>query len=35
VIITHAAGEKAMQRAVTALDRDIAKLESMIRVEQE
>jgi len=35
VIITHAAGEKAMQRAGAAMDGDIAKLESMIRVEQE
>lgn len=35
VVITHRAGEKAMQRAITALDGDIATLESMIRVEEE
>jgi homoserine dehydrogenase len=35
VVITHQASEKAMQRAITALDQDIAKLESIIRVERE
>ncbi|HNW86610.1 MAG TPA: homoserine dehydrogenase [Candidatus Limiplasma sp.] len=35
VVITHTASEKAMQRAIAALDGDIATLESMIRVEQE
>ena len=35
VFITHAAGEKAMQRAVNALNQDIATLESIIRVEHE
>ena len=35
VVITHLASEKAMQRAITALDQDIAKLESIIRVERE
>jgi len=35
VIITHCAGEQAMQRAVTSLDGDIATLESIIRVEEE
>ncbi len=35
VVITHMAGEKAMQRAVAALDEQVASVESMIRVEQE
>ena len=35
VVITHLANEKAMQRAIRALDQDIATLESIIRVEQE
>ena len=35
VVITHIASEQAMQRAITALDRGIATLESIIRVEQE
>lgn len=35
VVITHQASEKAMQRAIAALDRHVAKLESIIRVEQE
>jgi len=35
VVITHQASEKAMQRAIAALDQDIAKLESIIRVEEE
>ena len=35
VVITHCAGEKAMQRAIAALDSGIATLESIIRVEQE
>ncbi len=35
VVITHLAGEKAMQRAIAALDKGIARLESIIRVEQE
>lgn len=35
VVITHIASEKAMQRAIAALDQDTATLESIIRVEQE
>ncbi len=35
VVITHQASEKAMQRAIAALDQNMAKLESIIRVERE
>ncbi len=35
VVITHTASEKALQRAVKALNGDFATLESIIRVEQE
>ncbi|MDD3214709.1 MAG: homoserine dehydrogenase, partial [Eubacteriales bacterium] len=35
VVITHVASEKAMQRAIGAMDGNIATLKSMIRVEQE
>jgi homoserine dehydrogenase len=35
VIITHTASEKAVQRAVTSLDGEIATLKSIIRVEEE
>jgi len=35
VVITHIASEKAMQRAIAALEADYATLESVIRVEQE
>lgn len=35
VVITHQASEKAMQRAIAALDQDLALLESIIRVEKE
>lgn len=34
VVITHSAGEKAMQEAIGSIDREIATLESMIRVEE-
>ncbi len=35
VVITHSAGEKAMQQAVMQMNSDIATVESLIRVEEE